>query len=78
MFGVCSIFILLLLKDELDCCLCGCGQDSEEVIVKWMVQVVVEMSYYVEYDYLIVNDDFDIVLSDLKNIICVECLCMSC
>lgn len=35
------------------------------------------MSYYVEYDYLIVNDDFDIALIDLKIIIRVERLRMS-
>ncbi|STJ52363.1 guanylate kinase [Escherichia coli] len=27
------------------------------------------MSHYAEYDYLIVNDDFDTALTDLKTII---------
>ena len=33
--------------------------DSEEVIARRMAQAVAEMSHYAEYDYLIVNDDFD-------------------
>ncbi|HAR9257260.1 TPA: guanylate kinase, partial [Salmonella enterica] len=36
-----------------------------------------EMSHYAEYDYLIVNDDFDTALSDLKTIIRAERLRMS-
>ena len=51
--------------------------DSEEVIAKRMAQAVAEMSHYAEYDYLIVNDDFDTALSDLKNIIRAERLRMS-
>ncbi len=54
-----SIFILPPSKIELDRRLRGRGQDSEEVIAKRMAQAVAEMSHYAEYDYLIVNDDFD-------------------
>ncbi len=36
------------------------------MIAKRMAQAVAEMSHYAEYDYLIVNDDFDTALSDLK------------
>ncbi|MEX0634519.1 guanylate kinase [Serratia ureilytica] len=50
----------------------GRGQDSEEVIAKRMAQAVAEMTHYAEYDYLIVNDDFDLALSDLKTIIRAE------
>ena len=55
----------------------GRGQDSEEVIAKRMAQAVAEMSHYAEYDYLIVNDDFDTALTDLKTIIRAERLRMS-
>jgi guanylate kinase len=72
-----SIFILPPSKDELDRRLRGRGQDSEEVIAKRMAQAVAEMSHYAEYDYLIVNDDFDTALSDLKTIIRAERLRMS-
>ena len=50
---------------------------SKEVIAKRMAQAVAEMSHYAEYDYLIVNDDFDTALSDLKIIIRAERLRMS-
>lgn len=71
-----SIFILPPSKIELDRRLRGRGQDSEEVIAKRMAQAVAEMSHYAEYDYLIVNDDFDTALSDLKIIIRAERLRM--
>ncbi len=61
-----SIFILPPSKTELDRRLRGRGQDSEEVIAKRMEQAVAEMAHYAEYDYLIVNDDFNLALSDLK------------
>lgn len=67
-----SIFILPPSKDELDRRLRGRGQDSDEVIAKRMAQAVAEITHYAEYDYLIVNDDFDLALSDLKTIIRAE------
>ncbi|TGC63616.1 guanylate kinase, partial [Salmonella enterica subsp. enterica serovar Infantis] len=72
-----TIFILPPSKIELDRRLRGRGQDSEEVIATRMAQAVAEMSHYAEYDYLIVNDDFDTALSDLKTIIRAERLRMS-
>ena len=71
-----SIFILPPSKEELDRRLRGRGQDSEEVIAKRMAQAVAEMSHYAEYDYLIVNDDFDTALADLKTILRAERLRM--
>ncbi|AKL14492.1 MULTISPECIES: guanylate kinase [Enterobacteriaceae] len=71
-----SIFILPPSKIELDRRLRGRGQDSEDVIAKRMAQAVAEMSHYAEYDYLIVNDDFDTALGDLKTIIRAERLRM--
>ena len=67
-----SIFVLPPSKDELDRRLRGRGQDSEDVIAKRMAQAVAEMTHFAEYDYLIVNDDFDLALSDLKTIIRAE------
>ncbi|MDF2785369.1 MAG: guanylate kinase [Pantoea eucrina] len=71
-----SIFVLPPSTEELDRRLRGRGQDSEEVIARRMAQAVAEMSHYAEYDYLIVNDDFDLALSDLKTIIRAERLRM--
>ncbi len=67
-----SIFILPPSKDELKRRLQGRGQDSDEVIAKRMTKAVAEMSHYTEYDYLIVNDEFDTALNDLKAIIRAE------
>ncbi|NIG62228.1 MAG: guanylate kinase [Serratia symbiotica] len=67
-----SIFILPPSKEELELRLRGRGQDDEEVIAKRMAQAVAEMMHYAEYDYLIVNDDFNLALSDLKTIIRAE------
>ena len=72
-----SIFVLPPSKDELDRRLRGRGQDSEAVIAKRMAQAVAEMTHFAEYDYLIVNDDFDLALSDLKTIIRAERLRLS-
>jgi guanylate kinase len=33
-----------------------------------MREAVSEMSHYVEYDYLVINDDFKVALDDLKAI----------
>nr|WP_113868911.1 guanylate kinase [Brenneria salicis]NMN93295.1 guanylate kinase [Brenneria salicis ATCC 15712 = DSM 30166]RBP58700.1 guanylate kinase [Brenneria salicis ATCC 15712 = DSM 30166]RLM29394.1 guanylate kinase [Brenneria salicis ATCC 15712 = DSM 30166] len=67
-----SVFILPPSKEELARRLRGRGQDSEEVIARRMAQAVAEMTHYGEYDYLIVNDDFDLALLDLKTIIRAE------
>lgn len=45
------------------------GQDSEEVIERRMQDAATEISHYAEYDYLVVNDDFDTALTELKSII---------
>ncbi|MDX5629921.1 MULTISPECIES: guanylate kinase [unclassified Brenneria] len=72
-----SIFILPPSKEELARRLRGRGQDSEDVIARRMAQAVAEMTHYAEYDYLIVNDDFDLALLDLKTIIRAERLRLS-
>ncbi|AXI03686.1 guanylate kinase [Aquirhabdus parva] len=45
------------------------GQDSEEVIQTRLNGSVEEIRQHVNFDYLIVNDDFDAALSDLRAII---------
>ena len=45
------------------------GQDDEKVIHKRMSQAIEDMSHYVEFDYLVVNDDFDKALKDLQAIV---------
>lgn len=72
-----SIFILPPSKEELSRRLQVRKQDTEEVIAARMTQAITEMTHYAEYDYLIVNDDFNLALSDLKTIVHVERLRLS-
>ncbi|MGL9769652.1 MAG: guanylate kinase [Sodalis sp. (in: enterobacteria)] len=68
----CSIFILPPYKEELNRRLRNRGQDTEEVIRRRMALALAEMTHFAEYDYLIVNDDFNTALLDLKSIIRAE------
>jgi len=45
------------------------GQDDEAVIDKRMREAISEMSHYVEFDYLIINDDFAEAKDNLAAII---------
>ena len=63
-----SIFILPPTQEALRHRLTNRGQDSAEVIERRMREAVSEMSHYVEYDYLVINDDFAHALEDLKAI----------
>ncbi len=45
------------------------GQDNDEVIDRRMQEAVSEMSHYVEFDYLVINDDFDEAKENLVAII---------
>lgn len=64
-----SIFILPPSIEVLQQRLENRGQDSKEIIARRMQDAVNEMSHYGEFDYLIVNDDFNLALSELKSII---------
>ena len=61
-----SIFILPPSAEALRQRLTHRGQDSEEVIDTRMREAVSEMTHYVEYDYLVINDDFTHALADLQ------------
>lgn len=45
------------------------AQDDEATIQRRMREAVSEMSHYVEFDYLVINDDFDDAVRDLSAII---------
>lgn len=64
-----SIFILPPSIDILCQRLQTRAQDDPQVIARRMRDAVTEMSHYPEFDYLIVNDDFDLALNQLKSII---------
>jgi guanylate kinase len=67
-----SVFILPPSKDALEQRLHGRGQDDAEVIARRMAAAREEMSHYAEYDYLIINDDFDTAKAELKAIFIAE------
>ncbi len=64
-----SIFLLPPGKQELEKRLKQRGQDSDEVIAGRMAQAVSEMSHHDEYDYLIINDDFETAFKQLCSIV---------
>jgi guanylate kinase len=63
-----SIFVIPPSREALETRLRGRGQDSEEIIARRMRDAESEMSHYGEYAYLVVNDDFDTALGDLRAI----------
>lgn len=69
-----SIFILPPSITELEHRLFKRGQDSQQVITKRMQKAHSEMSHYDEYDYLIINEDFDKSVQQLSAIIIAESL----
>ena len=64
-----SIFILPPSSAALKKRLQNRGQDEETIIQRRMQEAVNEMSHYAEFDYLVVNDDFDQALQELNCII---------
>jgi len=65
----CSIFILPPSLEVLRERLSSRGQDSPEVIERRMKKARSEISHAREFDYMIVNDDFQLALEDLHSII---------
>ncbi|MCF1489036.1 guanylate kinase [Pseudomonas sp. AA27] len=63
-----SIFILPPSQEALRQRLDSRGQDSEEIIAGRMKEAVSEMVHYDEYEYVIINDDFDVALEELKTV----------
>ena len=47
-------------------------QDSKDIIDARMRQAIDEMSHYNEFEYLVVNDNFDVALADLRAIVTSE------
>ncbi|GAA6204947.1 MULTISPECIES: guanylate kinase [Thalassotalea] len=66
---VTTIFISPPSRQALEERLRSRGQDSEEVIASRMAQAKAECSHYQEFDYIIVNDDFEQALADLTTIV---------
>ncbi|MDP7553989.1 MAG: guanylate kinase [Candidatus Thioglobus sp.] len=65
-----SIFILPPSKEDLEKRLQQRAQDDQSTINKRMANAKNEMLHYKNYEYLVINEDFDTALSDLEIIIC--------
>lgn len=63
-----SIFILPPSREELHKRLKNRGTDSDEIIERRMKDAVSEMSHYDEFDYIVVNNHFEIALNKLQSI----------
>ncbi len=64
-----SIFILPPSRDALQQRLQDRGQDDDAIIARRMRDAISEMSHYDEYDYLVINDDFDAARDELACIL---------
>lgn len=64
-----TIFIAPPSIETLERRLTSRAQDSSETIKKRMKQAVSEISHYHEFDFVIVNDDFDTALMQLQSIV---------
>jgi guanylate kinase len=64
-----SIFIVPPSRQALEQRLRARAQDSEDTIARRMRAAMAEMRHYPEFDYLVVNDDFDQALDALKAIV---------
>ncbi len=67
-----KIFILPPSKYELEKRLHTRAQDSASVIAKRMAKSEAEISHWAEYDYIIVNDDLDMAMEELRTIVAAE------
>jgi len=67
-YGI-SVFILPPSRGELEKRLNARGQDSAEVIARRMQDATADMAHYVEFDYVIINDDFDEATQQLRAIV---------
>jgi guanylate kinase len=64
-----SIFILPPSRAELERRLRGRGTDAEDVIQRRLRDAAGDMGHWSEFEYLVVNDDFERALADLRAIV---------
>ena len=69
---VVSIFILPPSIQELEKRLILRGQDSDDTVTSRMMKAKEEISHWSEYDYILVNDNFQLVQDNINSIIRTE------
>ena len=67
-----SVFILPPSKAALRERLMTRAQDSEEVVAKRMAKAADEISHYREYDYIVVNEDLNVAVANVRAILAAE------
>lgn len=72
-----GIFILPPSQSALKERLTNRGQDNQSIIDKRMHDAVSEMQHFNEYDYLLINDNFDVTVNDLSSIVHAERLTLA-
>lgn len=69
---LCRVFILPPSAETLELRLKGRGKDAPEVVAQRMAGAASEIRHWVEYDYVVVNDDLDSALAQLRAILAAE------
>ena len=64
-----TIFVLPPSRAALEERLRGRETDTDEVIARRLRDSIADMSHWSEFDYVVVNDDFDRAIADLEKII---------
>jgi len=67
-----SVFILPPSKEALELRLKNRAKDDELIIKKRMLDAENQMSHFNEFDYLVINDNFNAALADLESIIALQ------
>ncbi|MBM4213068.1 MAG: guanylate kinase [Gammaproteobacteria bacterium] len=67
--GCTTVFVLPPSHAELERRLQGRGTDDATVIARRLRDAVDDMSHYNEFDYVIINDDFERAVADLRRIV---------
>ena len=67
--GCTTVFVLPPSRAELERRLRGRGTDDEQVIARRLRDAVDDMGHHAEFDYVIVNDDFERAVGDLRRIV---------
>ena len=61
-----TIFVLPPSREALEQRLRGRGTDSDEVIARRLRDSIADMSHWNEFDYVVVNDDFERATAELR------------
>jgi guanylate kinase len=64
-----SVFILPPSRAALETRLRGRKTDSEEIIARRLRESIADLSHWSEFDYVVVNDDFDRATAELEAIV---------